>query len=81
MRPGSDGTPSGRGHRTTDMKNTNQVSGMYPIIRRARRPLMPPEPPVKSEHVASDSKSPKTETELGAGKNEESKANADKEDK
>jgi hypothetical protein len=31
------------------------ANGLYPIIRRIRRPLLPPDPPVESKPPASDS--------------------------
>jgi hypothetical protein len=30
------------------------ANGLYPIIRRIRRPLLPPDPPVESKPPASD---------------------------
>ena len=40
------------------MKNANQASGLYPIIRRIRRPLLPVDPPAESKPVASNGSEP-----------------------
>jgi hypothetical protein len=60
------------------MKNTNQMNGLYPIIRRVRRPLLPtdqpadakPAPAPRSAEKPSENQTARSEVEKGAGDKE-----------
>jgi hypothetical protein len=55
------------------MKNRNQMNGLYPIVRRVRRPLLPPEVRQGPQSDADPS--------VVAGKDEKNQAPEDKDGK
>jgi hypothetical protein len=60
------------------MKNTNQGSGLFPIIRRIRRPLLPIEPPGEGGGVANGATvESKPSTETASEMTKEKKADAE----
>jgi hypothetical protein len=50
--------------------------GLYPIIRRMRRPLLPPDPPIESKPVANDGAEGSKPAATGAEVTDEKKSDA-----
>jgi hypothetical protein len=52
------------------------ANGLYPIVRRIRRPLLPPDPPSESKPVVSSSKDESKPAATSAEVTDEKKSDA-----